>query len=39
MSLEAWQQVQQAFQGESLGPVDIKGKGSLELFEVRPAGQ
>ncbi len=39
MSAAAWQQVQQAFQGESLGPIDIKGKGALELFEVRTAGQ
>ena len=38
MSDATWQQVQNAFPGTSLGPVEIKGKGAIELVEVRHAG-
>ncbi len=38
MSDTTWRQVQNAFPGKNLGPGEIKGKGAIELVEVRNAG-
>jgi adenylate cyclase len=35
LSKVAWQQVDGHFQAESLGLVEVKGKGALEIFRVR----
>ena len=35
LSRNAWEQVAGHCDGESLGPVEVKGKGSFELFRVR----
>ena len=33
---EIWEQLQSAFQGESLGEMEIKGKGTVSIFGIRP---
>jgi adenylate cyclase len=33
---EIWEQVQSAFQGESLGELEVKGKGMISIFGIRP---
>lgn len=35
MSDTTWRQVRSVFPGKNLGPVEIKGKGAIELVEVR----
>ena len=35
LSKPAWQQVADRFQAESLGLVEVKGKGALEIFRVK----
>jgi adenylate cyclase len=33
---EIWEQVQSAFHGESLGELEVKGKGMISIFGIRP---
>ncbi len=35
LSKAAWQQVSDHFEAESLGLVEVKGKGALEIFQVK----
>lgn len=36
VSADAWRALEGSFQGESLGPVPVKGKGELEVFLLPP---
>jgi len=33
---EIWEQVQSAFHGEALGELEVKGKGTISIFGIRP---
>jgi class 3 adenylate cyclase len=33
---EIWDQISSAFDGEALGEVEIKGKGTISVFGLRP---
>ena len=33
---EIWEQVSSAFDGESLGELEVKGKGTISVFGIRP---
>jgi adenylate cyclase len=34
---EIWEQLSSAFDGEALGEIEIKGKGTIAIFGIRPA--
>lgn len=36
LSSAAWQQVMGHMEGESLGMIEVKGKGGMEIYKVRP---
>jgi class 3 adenylate cyclase len=38
VSPEAWSQIERYSQGHSVGPVEIRGKGQMELFQVEAIG-
>src|SRR5690606_35465777 len=33
---EIWQQLRSAFHGEALGELEVKGKGTISIFGIRP---
>ncbi|MGH6749078.1 MAG: adenylate/guanylate cyclase domain-containing protein [Methyloceanibacter sp.] len=35
---EIWEQISTAFEGEALGDLDVKGKGAIAVFGLRPRG-
>ncbi|MGZ5862247.1 MAG: adenylate/guanylate cyclase domain-containing protein, partial [Methyloceanibacter sp.] len=34
---DVWEQVGHAFTGEALGEMEVKGKGTIAVFGIRPA--